>query len=65
MDGFQVALVLGLVILLCAVMFLATKIQKLHRQARHLRRLVQKLEGKEPANDKEVDVSKDEMGGGD
>lgn len=64
MDGFQVALVLGLIILLIAVMYLASKIHKLHRQARHLRHLVQKLEGREEVK-KEMDMDIDEMGGGD
>lgn len=66
MDGFQIALVLGLIILLAAVMYLASKIHKLHRQARHLRHLVQKLEGREEdlsGGDIYKDV--DEMGGGD
>ena len=64
MDGFQVALVLGLIILLAAVMYLASKIQKLHRQARHLRHLVQKLEGREELQG-EINGGEDEMGGGD
>ena len=64
MDGFKVALVLGLIILLIAVMYLASKLQKLHRQTRHLRRLVQKLEGAEDP-DKEAYRKVGEMGGGD
>lgn len=64
MDGSQVALVLGLVILLIAVMCLASKIHRLHRQTRHLRRLVQKLEGREEA-EREIGRDEDEMGGGD
>ena len=66
MDGFQVALVFGLIILLFAVMYLANKIHKLHRHARHLRHLVQKLEGSEEleegSNKKLLD---DDMGGAD
>lgn len=61
MDGSQVALVLGLIILLGAVMYLASKIQKLHRQARHLRHLVQKLEGVEEPQ-KEISKRSQEMG---
>lgn len=61
MDGFQVALILGLIILLVAVMYLASKIQKLHRQARHLKRIVQKLEGAEKPPEK-VDLDKNNVG---
>lgn len=64
MDGSQVALILGLVILLAAVMYLATKIQKLHRHARHLRRLVQKLEGLEEPQ-REINKKGENMGDGD
>jgi len=46
MDGFEVALIFGLVILLVAVMYLAHKIQKLHNHTRYLRHLVKKLEAK-------------------
>lgn len=61
MDGSQVALILGLIILLAAVMYLASKIQKLHRQTNHLRHIVQKLEGKEEPQE-ETDNDKDIMG---
>lgn len=50
---------MGLIILLTAVMYLASKIQKLHRRARHLRRLVQKLEGIE---EEKTSHDADEMG---
>jgi uncharacterized coiled-coil protein SlyX len=59
MGGFEIAMILGLVILLVAVMYLASQIQKLHRRARHLRHLVQKLEGLEKENDAVID---NEMG---
>lgn len=61
MDGFEIALIFGLIILLVAVMYLASKIQKLHRQARYLRHLVQKLEG---AQEKKNDLNEDEEMGG-
>jgi hypothetical protein len=66
MDGFQVALVFGLIILLLAVMYLANKIQKLHRHARHLRHLVQRLEGAEEAEEESgKKLLDDDMGGAD
>ena len=64
MDGSQVALVLGLIILLIAVMYLAAKVQKLHRRTQYLRRLVQKLEGVEEAR-KEASEKEANLGGGD
>jgi hypothetical protein len=45
MDAFELALIFGLLVLIIAVMYLAHKIQKLHDHVRHLRQLVQKLEG--------------------
>lgn len=62
MTGLEVALLFGLLVLLTAVIYLAHKLQKLHRRARHLKHLVQKLEGIK--EERAFYDDKDELGGG-
>jgi len=53
MDGSQIPLILGFAILLGVVMYMAAKLEKLRRRARHLKHLVRKLEGKDE-NEEEI-----------